>query len=166
MDQCIAFSISLIPEPSPRVNHDRIIFRLVRPALGGLETSFSQSMGPIPLGRFAFSPEGYVSVLLTNPDLGREAFKDGVPWRQATDTNIATVARLATSYSGPFRFSSDAGTPTLITKVEVTLDPNWIEQIKRGNSAFGKRAQKVLVLVPVKYVVLPASPSLLKRLGI
>ena len=102
----------------------------------------AQPMGPNRLGRLAFSPEGYVSVLLMNPDLGREAFKDGVPWRQATDTNIATVARLATSYSGPFRFSSDAGTPTLITKVEVTLDPNWIEQIKRGNSAFGKRAQK------------------------
>ena len=43
MDQCIAFSISLIPEPSPRVNHDRIIFRLVRPALGGLETSFRRA---------------------------------------------------------------------------------------------------------------------------
>jgi hypothetical protein len=39
----------------------------------------AQPMGPNPLGRLAFSPEGYVSVLLMNPDLGREAFKDGVP---------------------------------------------------------------------------------------
>jgi hypothetical protein len=127
----------------------------------------AQSMGPIPLGRFAFSPEGYVSVLLTNPDLGREAFKDGVPWRQATDTNIATVARLATSYSGPFRFSSDAGTPTLIKKVEVALDPNWIGTDHAREFSFREEGgKKILVLVPVKYVVLPASFSLLKRLGI
>jgi hypothetical protein len=76
----------------------------------------AQPMGPNPLGRLVFCPESYASVLLTNPDLGREAFKDGVEWRQATDTAIATVARVATSYSGPFYFSTDAGTPTLITK--------------------------------------------------
>jgi hypothetical protein len=128
---------------------------------------FAQPMGPNPLGRLVFNPEGYISVLLTNPDLGREAFKDGVPWRQATDTNIANVARVATSYSGLSHFSSDAGTPTLITKVKVALDTNWIGTDQaREFSLREEGGKKILVLGPVKYVVLPASLSLLKKLGI
>jgi hypothetical protein len=127
----------------------------------------AQPTGSNPLGRLVSSPEGYASVLLTNPDLGREAFKDGVEWRQTTDTAAATVAKVATSYSGPFHFSTDAGTPTLIAKVEVSLDPNWIGTDQaREFSLREEGGKKILVLVPVKYMALPASLSLLKRLGI
>jgi hypothetical protein len=123
-------------------------------------------MGLNPLGRIAFSPEGYASVLLTNPDLGREAFKDGGEWRQATDIAIATVARTATSYSGPFHSSSEAGTPTLVTKVEVSLDPNWIVTDQaREFSLREEGGKKILVLVPIEYMALPASLGLLKKLG-
>jgi hypothetical protein len=113
--QCISFPISIISEPSASVNHDHIIFRLARPAPGDLETSFCR---PYQRRRSTnCSTYGPKSTWKTRiPDLGREAFKDGVEWRQATDTAIATVARVATSYSGPFYFSTDAGTPTLITK--------------------------------------------------
>jgi len=129
--------------------------------------SFAQPMGPNPLGRIAFSPEGYASFLLTNPDLGREAFKDGVEWRQATDTAIATVARAATAYSGPFHFSSEAGTPTLVTRVEVSLDPNWIGTDQaRQFSLREEGGKKILVLVPVNYMAIPASLGSMKNLGI
>jgi hypothetical protein len=127
----------------------------------------AQPMGSNPLGRLVVSPEGYVSVLVTNPDLGREAFKDGVEWRQATDTAIATVARAATSYSGPFYFSSEVGTPIFITKVEAALDPNWIGTDQAREFSFREEnGKKILVLVPVKYMALPASLSLLKKFGI
>jgi len=116
----------------------------------------TQPLGPTPLGRAIFSPEGYVSFNLTDPDRTKPFIKKAVPWIVAEDEDIAFVSRPMIAYWGRFRVFEEEGDLRFGTQVEVALDPSWIgtEQVRRV-SIREEDGKKILVLKPIEYVLLP-----------
>jgi hypothetical protein len=107
----------------------------------------AQPDGPTPLGRININPDGFLSVLLTNPSL---AIPLPVAWQQGNDSAVANVARAMTAYCGPYTISTDLfGNTQLTTNVEVALDPSMIgvPQV-RNVTLTGKAGNETLVLTP------------------
>lgn len=88
--------------------------------------------GPQPLGRILFTPEGYMSATITNPDHGK-FWKNDASWRTASDKDIASIARVMISYSGDCKIYYEDGILLASTDVVISLDPAWIgtEQVRR-----------------------------------
>ncbi|KAH8650556.1 Lipocalin-like domain-containing protein [Tricladium varicosporioides] len=114
-----------------------------------------QPMGPTPLGRALFSPEGYVSITGTDP-ARTTSYNLAVPWVMAEDKDIAFIARAMMSYWGSFRVFSEDGDLRVATQVHISLDPSWIgtEQVRRA-SLGEENGKKILVLKPVQSIRLP-----------
>lgn len=83
-----------------------------------------------PLGRDArgwllYTPDGYMSAQLMAA--GRPAFAEGDLQRGTAD-EYAAAARGYIAYSGPFRVDDDG---TLTHEMDVSLFPNWIDNIQQ-----------------------------------
>ncbi|KAF8852341.1 hypothetical protein BDZ45DRAFT_112574 [Acephala macrosclerotiorum] len=75
-----------------------------------------------PLGRVTFTPDGYMSAIITHPDC---AAPTGKSWRSgASDEVVARVARAMSSYYGPYQVSQRDGETILSTNIEIALEPN------------------------------------------
>ncbi|KAK7714759.1 hypothetical protein SLS57_007002 [Botryosphaeria dothidea] len=81
-------------------------------------------LGETPLGRIMFTTASYMSCALTNSDAGE--ILQSTSWTQASDEEIASVARLMTTYCGPFQIYEEDGKSFLKTDVEISLDPTWM----------------------------------------
>jgi len=114
-----------------------------------------QRMGPTPLGRMVFSPDGYMSVLGNDPQLTKRMSPE-VPWVVAPDEDVAFVARYAMSYWGAFRLFEEDGRLRLATDVHVSLDPGWTgtEQV-RNVELKEEDGKTIMVLRPVKDLLTP-----------
>lgn len=108
-----------------------------------------EPMGPKPLGRVTFTPDGYMNAILTHPDHVAPTDK---PWRSgASDEVVAHVARAMSSYCGPYQVSHRDGETILSTNVEISLEPNWIGTIQERKVSFGQLGGgKNMILRPVE----------------
>lgn len=71
-------------------------FEVISVDTSGAQTT-TQRLGPTPLGRMIFNPDGYMSVLGTVPERTKRITSE-VPWVIAADEDIAFVARYAMMY--------------------------------------------------------------------
>lgn len=115
--------------------------------------TLNEPFGPKPLGRVTFTPDGYMSAILTHPDYAAPLDK---PWRSgATDAEVAQVARAMSSYCGPYQVSQREGETFLSTSVEISLEPNWIGTIQERKISFGELGgEKTMILRPVQPLLL------------
>ncbi|KAK3935557.1 Lipocalin-like domain-containing protein [Diplogelasinospora grovesii] len=129
----LSFSLSLVEKP------EEPIFR---------------PLGDAPLGRIAFSSNGFMSCLLM-PKSNAEPLDTSL-WAQASDDDILRVARPFTAYCGPFRTYEENGNAMLSTMVDVSLDPNWIggPQVRKW-SVRSEGGRELLTLQPAQEFVLP-----------
>lgn len=111
-------------------------------------------LGTSPLGRIMFASDGYMSCTLTNPDASGDWTSP--TWIQASEQEIAGVARSMTTYCGPYRVHEENGKRLLSTDVEIALDPSWIGKPQVREWEVKQSSQKILlVLRPVQEFVLP-----------
>ncbi|RDW66643.1 hypothetical protein BP5796_09392 [Coleophoma crateriformis] len=109
------------------------------------------SLGPTPLGRSIFSPDGYLSFILADPEPAK-VFKSTALWLMAKDEDVAPPARAMMSYSSSFKIISDeSGQVTVVTTVHISLDPAWTgtEQVRRA-SVREEDGKTILVLRPAQ----------------
>ncbi|OIW22758.1 hypothetical protein CONLIGDRAFT_694585 [Coniochaeta ligniaria NRRL 30616] len=112
-------------------------------------TSVLQPNGPHPLGKIAIMPEGYVSVQITTPEAA-VPIPNGVKWGDATDEEIAAIARPYVSYSGRYQTSYEGEQLVLTTTVDVALDPSWMTRPQRRNVTFvHEDGKQYMLLKPV-----------------
>ncbi|RDW62401.1 hypothetical protein BP6252_11834 [Coleophoma cylindrospora] len=131
------------------------VWKLISFEVFGDEASGSKllgaPLGPTPVGRSIFSPDGYLSFILADSEPSK-AFKSTVPWLMAKDEDLGPLARAMMSYSGSFKIVSDeAGQLTVVTTVHISLDPSWTgtEQVRRAQ-ILEEDGKKILVLRPAQ----------------
>ncbi|OAL02697.1 hypothetical protein IQ06DRAFT_271329 [Phaeosphaeriaceae sp. SRC1lsM3a] len=99
-----------------------------------------QPAGPTPLGRITFTPEGYMSALITDPRIAHPIDK---PW----------IAMALSAYCGKYDVSKKKnGELQIATQVDISLDPNWIGSKQVRNVRLGevKDGKQTLVLTPTQ----------------
>lgn len=112
-------------------------------------TSVLQPNGPHPLGKIAIMPEGYLSVQITTPEAAVPIPGD-VKWGDATDEQIAAIARPYVSYSGSYTTSYEGDQLVLLTDVDVALDPAWMTRPQRRNVTLSvEDGKEYMVINPV-----------------
>jgi hypothetical protein len=112
-------------------------------------TTVLQPNGPHPLGKIAIMPEGYLSVQITTPEAA-VPIPNGVKWGDATDEEIAVIARPYVSYSGRYQTSYVGEQLLLTTTVDVALDPSWMTRPQRRNVTFvNEDGKDYMLLKPV-----------------
>jgi len=109
-------------------------------------TSILQPNGPHPLGKITIMPEGYLSVQITTPEAA-VPIPNGVKWGDATDAEIAAIARPYVSYSGRYNTSYEGEQLVLVTTVDVALDPSWMTRPQRRNVTFEQEEGKQYMLL-------------------
>ena len=129
-------------------------------------TSILQPNGPHPLGKIAIMPEGYLSVQITTPEAA-VPIPGGVKWGDASDAEIAAIARPYVAYSGKYVTSYVGDQLVLTTTVDVALDPSWMTRPQRRNATlFRENGADYMSLRPVGLIplTLPVSFRFLLRL--
>jgi hypothetical protein len=124
-------------------------------------TSILQPNGPHPLGKITIMPEGYLSVQITTPEAA-VPIPNGVKWGDATDEEIAAIARPFVSYSGRYQTSQVGEQLVLTTTVDVALDPSWMALPQHRNVSFVyEDGRQYMLLKPVGTIpmTLPVSSS-------
>jgi hypothetical protein len=131
-------------------------FEVISVGTSGAQTT-TQRLGPTPLGRMIFNPDGYMSALGTVPEHTKHITPE-VPWVIAPDEDVAFVARYAMMYWGAFRIFKEDGGVRLATDVHVSLDPGWMgtEQV-RSVELKEKDGKIIMVLRPVQPLLKPVS---------
>lgn len=132
-------------------------------------TSVLQPNGPHPLGKIAILQEGYISVQITTPETA-VPIPNGVKWGDATDEEIAAIARPYVSYGGRYTTSEVGPEKQLVltTKVDVALDPSWMTRPQRRNVSFVvEDGKQYMLLKPVGTIpmTLPVSDFLPRGLS-
>jgi len=92
-------------------------------ALGLDGTDLLEPLGDHPEGIIMYTPDGYMSATMMNPD--RPPFSVSDP-HQAPDDELAAAAGGYMSYAGPFTVDGDV----VAHHVEVSLMPNWIDGVQ------------------------------------
>jgi len=132
-------------------------------------TSVLQPNGPHPLGKITIMPEGYLSVQITTPEAA-VPIPGGVKWGDASDAEIAAIARPYVAYSGRYVTSYIGSQLVLTTTVDVALDPLWMTRPQRRNATlFHENGTDYMILRPVGTIpmTLPVRFSfLLKSIGV
>lgn len=115
--------------------------------------TIAQPLGPSPSGRFVITQGGYTSCILTSPEASAPI---STSWLQADPEEIARVARTMTAYCGPCRSWEENSETFLATKVEISLNPEWIggEQVRRW-TVRKESERTLLTLKPVQEIELP-----------
>jgi hypothetical protein len=117
----------------------------------------SSPIGSSPLGRAMFNADGYMSAIITNPE-NIKSFPKNTSWTQASDADVAFVARNMGGYSGKYEVFIENGELTLSTIVEVSMDPGWMSTTQvRRLSWRGEDGKQILVHKPVSFIELPVS---------
>ncbi|KAK4032941.1 Lipocalin-like domain-containing protein [Parachaetomium inaequale] len=112
-------------------------------------TSILQPNGPHPLGKITIMPEGYLSVQITTPEAA-VPIPGGVKWGDASDAEIAAIARPYVAYSGKYVTSYVGDQLVLTTTVDVALDPSWMTRPQRRNATlFKENGTDYMILRPV-----------------
>ncbi len=128
-------------------------------------TSVLQPNGPHPLGKITIMAEGYLSVQITTPEAA-VPIPGGVRWGDASDAEIAAIARPYVAYSGKYVTSYVGDQLVLTTTVDVSLNPAWMTLPQRRNATlFNKNGKDYMILRPVgtSPLTLPVSLSFLFR---
>jgi hypothetical protein len=108
-----------------------------------------QPNGPHPLGKMIIMPEGYLSVQTTAPEAA-VPIPGEVKWRDASDAEIAAIARPYLGYSGRYETSYLGAQLVLTTTVDVALDPSWMTRPQRRNATlFNENGIDYMILRPV-----------------
>jgi hypothetical protein len=113
--------------------------------------------GPTPLGRITFTPEGYMSALITDPRIAHPIDK---PWVNAEKDVQLKIAMALSAYCGKYKVSENKnGELQIATQVEISLDPNWIGSKQVRNVRLGevKDGKQTLVLTPTESFTLAVS---------
>lgn len=116
-----------------------------------------QPAGPTPLGRITFTPEGYMSALITDPRIAHPIDK---PWVNAGEEVQLKIAMALSAYCGKYDVSKKKnGELQIATQVDISLDPNWIGSKQVRNVRLGevKDGKQTLVLTPTQSFTLAVS---------
>lgn len=112
-------------------------------------------LGSNVLGRIIFTPDGFMSGLLTSKD-SADPKKLSKKWASAPDAEIASIARSLVAYCGYYRLYEEDGVPLIVVDIDISLDPTWIggPQVRRWNVR-EEGGKTTMVLQPVKDLELP-----------
>jgi hypothetical protein len=115
--------------------------------------------GPKPLGRITFTSQGYMNALITDP---RIAHPIDTPWVASDKEVQLKIAMALSAYCGHYTVSHKKnGDMQVSTRVEISLDPNWIGSKQVRNVKLGdltKDGKQTLVLTPTESFTLAVSP--------
>jgi hypothetical protein len=121
-------------------------------------TLVRQTHGPNPLGKILITTGGYMSVLITTPNL--TPLPKGTAWQDGADADVATIAREVTTYCGKYKTSSVGQQLLLTIDVDVAMDPAWIGKPQTRNvSLVEENGRDYMILTPQQTfrVTLPVS---------
>jgi hypothetical protein len=111
-------------------------------------TSILQPFGPNPSGKLTMTNDGYISVVISNPDVAR--LPNGTTWSNTTDAQAATIAKAVVAYCGEFNTFHEGDQLVLTTVVDVSLNPEWVGTTQRRNVSFVEEdGENYMVLKPV-----------------
>ncbi len=97
-----------------------------------------------------FTADGYMNALIRDPDTGRH-LPNNVEWSFATDAQIGSIARPVTSYCGLYTVRNESGEIYTHTKLDVSLDPSWMDDEQVRHATFEQKDGKSLMtLIPVE----------------
>lgn len=101
-------------------------------------------------GRIMFTADGYMNALIRSPDTGRH-LPNNVAWSFATDAQIGSIARPVTSYCGLYTVRNESGQLYTHTKLDVSLDPSWMDAEQVRHASFSEQDGKsIMTLIPVE----------------
>ncbi|KAH6679217.1 Lipocalin-like domain-containing protein [Halenospora varia] len=104
--------------------------------------------GPHPDGRIIFTPQGYMTALVTNTD-NYALFPSGV-WSQADNQTRADISRGVLTYEGKYTVYQDMNDTRVRILVEVALDPSWIgTNTTRAIDMWKEGDRELLMLTPI-----------------
>ena len=104
--------------------------------------------GPKPIGRLIVTSDGYLNAMIT--DLGQINLPNGTTWNNATDAEVAQIARLMVVYEGPFTVQTTGNNTSLHTNVEISLMPDLVGTVQVRDALLEDRDGKsILTLIPV-----------------
>ncbi|KAE9375258.1 hypothetical protein N431DRAFT_463356 [Stipitochalara longipes BDJ] len=105
--------------------------------------------GPNPIGRIIFTPDGYLNAMITDLNLVN-ADLNGTTWSNATDAEVAKIAKLMVTYEGSFTVKTVGNDTSVHTNVELSLTPDYVgtEQV-RDAILEEKDGKSILTLIPV-----------------
>jgi Lipocalin-like domain len=104
--------------------------------------------GPSPIGRLIVTSDGYLNAMITDPE--QINLPNGTTWDNATDAEVAQIARLMVVYEGPFTVQTKGNDTSLHTNIEISLTPSLVgtEQV-RDAILEDKDGKSILTLMPV-----------------
>jgi hypothetical protein len=100
-------------------------------------------------GRISFLQSGFMHVRIRSPDINYH-LPETFDWDNATDAQIRVITRPVTAYCGQYRVVNESGQLYTHTKLDVSLDPTWMEEEQVRHATFenwGKR--EIMTLGPV-----------------
>lgn len=116
------------------------------------------------LGRAVFTSAGYMNgtVAINREDRSTLTSKD---WGLLKDGEIIRIARMMSTYSGPWQLYEKEGEVWMKVLVEIALNPSWEGspqlrrkvEIQEAQEKDGRR-ELYLTLAPVEAITLPVSP--------
>jgi hypothetical protein len=111
-------------------------------------TVIMQPSGPNPSGKLTLTNEGYISVIISNPDVAR--LPNGTGWVNATESQVSTVARAVVAYCGEAKTFYEGEQLVLTTLVDIALNPDWVGTTQTRNVSFiEEEGKEYMILRPV-----------------